>query len=130
MKSCVFTSGASIELDNFDSLLSFDASYSDWFEVVLSDEKELKILLELLEIKNYKESPLSNSEDFYKIIDFSSSFFPEFDMETFDVFYDKWLYKSGRESDMDEYGQLVFIQGHAKEWNKKNSRFVLLATNN
>ena len=46
--------------------------------------------------------------------------------EEFDQFYRVWITRSARENSMNEYGQLVFLQGQASQWNKRNFRFILL----
>ena len=127
MKSFVFASSNDYTLNDFDSLLTFDAKCDEFFEVVLNDDNELAQLLELLNIKKASEINLPNSEDFAMLIDFSNSLLPNYTTDEFDLFYEHWLQKTGRESDMDEYGQLIFIQGQAEKWNKNNKRFLLKA---
>ena len=83
------------------------------------------MLFELLGVTDVVEESLPDSEDFESVIDLSTSKLPEFSAEEFDAFYKKWLARSGRESDMDEYGQLIFLQSYAKKWNK-NLHIVVL----
>ncbi len=125
MKSFVFASSNDYKLTDFDSLLTFDAKCDEFFEIILNDDVELTQLLELLNIKNTSEINLPNSEDFTALIDFSNSLLPNYDTNEFDLFYEHWLQKTGRESDMDEYGHLIFIQGQAEKWNQNKKRFLL-----
>jgi len=74
------------------------------------------------------EIPLSPNEDFSSVIDYSDQRLPQLTEDDFEKFYDEWLHMSGRESSMDEYGQLLFLQERADAWNKMASRFVLCET--
>lgn len=127
MSSFIFTSSNSVSEKDFASLITFDANFREWFEVVLANEKELEILFDLLGVDRIQKVPLSGSEDFEKLYDYSQCSLPEYDIEQFDSFYEHWLEITGRESDMDEYGQLIFIQGRAVKWNKNEKRIVLRA---
>ncbi len=127
MKSFVFTSSNNVNVEHFDSLVTFDDQFHEWFEVVLANEKELFTLLDLLGISNIQSIELTDSEDFVKLYDYSSVELPELSEKLFDMLYEKWLAETGRESDMDEYGQLIFIRGKAKEWNKNSNRIILQA---
>jgi hypothetical protein len=125
MSSFVFAASDNIDAKDFGSLVTFDDKFEEWFEVVLANENELFTLFGLLGIDRIEGKNLNNSEDFEKLYDYSSYKLPEFSEQQFDGFYDEWLKHSGRESDMDEYGQLIFIQGHAAKWNKNANRIVL-----
>ncbi len=127
MKSFVFTSSNNVNVEHFDSLVTFDDQFHEWFEVVLANEKELLTLLDLLGISNIQSIELTDSEDFVKLYDYSSAELPELSEQLFDMLYENWLAKTGRESDMDEYGQLIFILAKAKEWNKNSNRIILQA---
>jgi len=127
MESFVFASSDDLETKDFNSLVTFADKFEEFFEVVLSGENELKILFSLLGMNLPEETALSESEDFIRFFDCSAFNFPELSAEEFDEFYEAWLEKTGRESDMDEYGQLIFIQGQAIKWNKNNKKFVLHA---
>jgi len=127
MESFVFASSNDIEARDLNSLVRFVGKAGDFYEVVLADKNELKILFSLLGMSLPEESMLNDSEDFFSVLDCSSFSFPELSADEFDVFYDEWIDKTGRKSDMDEYGQLIFIQGQAAKWNKNNKRFVLRA---
>jgi len=128
MESFVFASNDKLKLSDYDSLVSFaEKCEEEFFEIVLNSDEELQVLFNLLGIDEPAEQDLSNSEDFYKLYDYSSYKLPEFNSEQFDEFYDAWLKRTGRESDMDEYGQLIFIQGQAANWNENTSRIVLHA---
>jgi hypothetical protein len=97
-----------------------------FFMVSLENDKELELLMCLLGINTLAKTALPNNKNFSAFIDFSRSQLPELDGNAFNTFYDAWLNKSGRNSTMDEYGQLVFLQGLAANWNSKSYWFVLL----
>jgi hypothetical protein len=63
--------------------------------------------------------------DFDAIFDYSDNSLPMLSPDGFDIFYEEWLRLSGRESTMDEYGQLLFLNGLAARWNARASRFIL-----
>ncbi len=127
MRSYVFASTKFVEEKDFESLLSFADKCPEFFEVVLSKESELEVLFRLLGLEHVVQTELARSDDFEVLYDYSSQKLPEWTIEQFDDFYGKWLEQTGRESDMDEYGQLIFIQGHAANWNQNDAKFVLLA---
>ena len=108
-----------------DSIENLDDSCDDYFTVVLS-ESDFSIFLDLLGLSGAIENKLTSSQDFKSIFDLSSLEIPELSLEEFNTFYEVWLKKVGRESSMDEYGQLIFIQGYAVSWNLKKYRFVLV----
>jgi len=97
----------------------------EFFAVVLAGDEELALLLSLLGISLPSPVLLPPSADFSAIFDYSADLLPIFTQEEFDAFYSDWLRLSKRESTMDEYGQLIFLQGHGKYWNSKASRFIL-----
>ncbi len=82
--------------------------------------------MSLLGIRPLTKTSLPANEDFSVLFDYSASLLPQLDGADFDAFYGEWLRKSGRESTMDEYGQLIFLQGRATNWNTRSSRFILL----
>lgn len=100
----------------------------EYFSVVLDSDDELRMLMELLGVTCLKETSLTSNEDFSSVFDYSVQRLPQLSKEDFDKLYDEWLRKSGRESTMDEYGQLIFLQGLADAWNMMASRFVLCET--
>lgn len=95
------------------------------FAVVLAGDEELELLLRLLGIGLPSPVLLSPAADFSAIFDYSANLLPIFAPEEFDAFYSDWLRLSKRESTMDEYGQLLFLEGTGKGWNSKASRFIL-----
>ncbi len=97
----------------------------EYFLVVLESNDELRTLMNLLGIDALREASLPQSEDFSAVFDFSEQRLPQLDKERFDALYAEWILRSGRETSMDEYGQLVFLQGSAEQWNKAASRFIL-----
>lgn len=125
MQHYLFASPNTSNRRTLDSIESLDDACEDFFSVALSSKKELEILLELLGLERIDEESLPNSEDFSSVIDLSRLKLPEYNTEEFDQFYALWLSKTGRESGMDEYGQLTFIQGQAKKWNQRQCKVVL-----
>jgi hypothetical protein len=100
----------------------------EYFAVALDSDDELSTLIGLLGLTLPPETSLSPNLDFSFVIDYSEQRLPQLTEDDFDKFYDEWLRRSGRESSMDEYGQLLFLQGRADAWNKMASRFVLCET--
>ena len=92
------------------------------------NENELKLLLELLGIREISSHELSNVE-FSKYWDISRFKFPEFDDLQFDQFYEKWIQKSNRDNSMDEYGNLVFLRGLSSKWNRLKYRMIVREDN-
>ncbi len=125
MQHYVFASPGTFDREAFNSVATLENVCDEFFDVSLSGTEELELLFELLGITDVVEESLPDSEDFNSVIDLSTSKLPEFSAEEFDAFYEKWLARSGRESDMDEYGQLIFLQRYAKKWNK-NLHIVVL----
>lgn len=125
MRHYLFTSLNTLDRTVLNSIEALGGVCEDFYDVTLSGKKELTILLGLLGINNYVEESLPSSEDFSSIIDLSQFKIPELSEEEFIQFYESWLSKTGRESSMDEYGQLIFIQGQASEWNKRLSKVIL-----
>jgi len=111
----------SIEIDDFVD------SFPDFQSVALYNDQELEALLNLIGIKQIIEKKLSNP-DFSKYWDLSENKFPEFSQEEFDEIYIKWLEISNREGNMDEYGNLIFLIGKSKNWNKLKYRYVVKET--
>lgn len=125
MQRYVFASPVTLDREAFNSVATLENVCNEFFDVSLSGARELELLFELLGVADVAEESLPDSEDFNSVIDLSTSKLPEFSTEEFDAFYGEWLARSGRESDMDEYGQLIFLQGYAKKWNE-NLHIVVL----
>jgi hypothetical protein len=125
MRHFLFASTNNADEKNFNSMEALSEACEEFSVVTLSNNKELELLFDLLGIDNSQEKFLLNSEDFISVIDISKSKLPELDLTEFDKLYDTWLKISGRESTMDEYGQLVFLQSQAKKWNQMTYKFVL-----
>ena len=125
MQNYLFVSPSSLDEKVFKSIESLEGACEECFSVSLSSQKEFQVLLNFLGIFDLIEENLLNSNDFSKKIDISNNRLPEFNQEEFNEFYDSWLLKTGRESSMDEYGQLVFILGKFKEWNQRLNKVVL-----
>lgn len=110
------------------SLEAMDENCEEYFPVALESDDELKILMGLLGVDGLVETPLSPNEDFCSVFDYSKQHLPHLSKDDFDRLYDQWLRRSGRETSMDEYGQLIFLQRRADRWNKLANRFVLCET--
>ena len=48
-----------------------------------------------------------------------------FDDSEFDVFYQEWLQQTGRDNNMDEYGQLLHLNSFGVTLNQANHKIVL-----
>lgn len=107
------------------SLEAMDKNCEEYFEVVLEGDDEFRILMGLLRVHSLTETLLSSNEDFSSVFDYSEQQLPQLSKDDFDTLYDEWLRQAGRETSMDEYGQLIFLQGRADRWNKMANRFVL-----
>ncbi len=70
-----------------------------------------------------------NSSEFDKKWNISSYKLPELNEEQFDTFYQDWIRQSGRENTMDEFGQLIFLQGLTPKWNQLAHRLVVREVN-
>ncbi len=128
MTSFHFISSISLDLNNFKDVEEFVNSYPDFQTVVLNNETELEILLKLMGIDEFKSQEL-NEIDFCKYWDLSDFKLPEYNEKEFDQFYQKWIKKTGRENNMDEYGNLIFLQGLSIKWNRLNYRLIVKENN-
>lgn len=128
MESYVFAVSDKPVMDVAASLVAMDENCEEYFPVVLDGDEQLRILMGLLDIDPIVEIPLLLNEDFSVIFDFSERRLPQLSKDDFDSFYDEWLRRSGRETSMDEYGQLIFLQDRGNAWNNKANRFVLRET--
>jgi hypothetical protein len=128
MKSYVFAVSNSPVMVASSSLEAMDENCEEYFQVVLEDNDDLKILMGLLGVEFLAETSLLSNEDFSSVFDYSEQRLPQLNKDDFDTLYDEWLRRSGRETSMDEYGQLIFLQGRGDGWNKMASRFVLCET--
>ncbi|MRW90868.1 hypothetical protein GJ699_12785 [Duganella sp. FT80W] len=128
MNSYVFAGSNNPIMTVYASLEAMTESGEEYFHVVLENDDELRILMSLLGVERLPMTMLSSNEDFTSVFDYSAYPLPELSKDEFDAFYDEWLRRSGRETSMDEYGQLIFLQGRASSWNKMANRFVLCET--
>jgi hypothetical protein len=128
MKSYVFAVSNGPVMVASASLEAMIENCEEFFAVALDGDDELRTLMGLLGLTLPAETSLLPNEDFSSVIDYSEQRLPQLTEDDFDKFYDEWLHRSGRESSMDEYGQLLFLQGRADAWNKVASRFVLCET--
>jgi hypothetical protein len=128
MKSYVFAVSNRPLTEVSASLEAMVKNCEEYFPVVLEDDDELRILMGLLGVPYLAETLLSSNEDFSAVFDYSAQQLPQLSNADFDTLYDEWLRRSGRETSMDEYGQLIFLQGRADGWNKMANRFVLCET--
>lgn len=125
MKNYVFAVSNGPVMVASASLEAMIENCKEFFAVALDGEDELRILMGLLGLTLPAEISLSPNEEFSSVIDYSEQRLPQLTEDDFEKFYDEWLHMSGRESSMDEYGQLLFLQARADAWNKMASRFVL-----
>lgn len=123
-----FIAGNKLDLNSFEDIEKFADDFPDFQTVVINDENELKILLKLMNIHDIAPSELKTPE-FSKYWDLSSFLLPELNEEQFDQFYEAWIQKSNRSNNMDEYGNLIFLQGLSSKWNKMNYRLVVKENN-
>lgn len=112
-------------MDAVTSLVAMDENCDEYFSVVLDGDEELRLLMFLLGVDLIDEIPLLLNGDFSAVFDYSERRLPQLGKGDFDIFYDEWLRRSGRQTSMDEYGQLIFLQGRANGWNSRASRFVI-----
>ena len=119
-----FIAGDQFIIGTLDDLEKFIAIYPDFQTVMLADENELTLLLKLMEMPEFVSQNLNNS-DFSKFWDLSGFKLPELDNQQFDKFYENWIQKSHRENNMDEYGNLIFLQGLSTKWNKLKYRLIV-----
>ena len=124
MKSYIFAASDVTCTDASTSLDALTQSCEELFPVVLESQNELEILLKLLGLSDWEQVHLTG-KDFSEAFDYSTLHLPRLGESDFELFYQKWLGLSGRESSMDEYGQLLFLRSCASAWNQKKHRFVL-----
>lgn len=120
-----FIAGDNLDLSDFEDIETFIDKYSDFQSVDLNSESELKLLFKTIGVLDAPEHELNNS-DFVKYWDLSSFKLPELNKNDFDTFYDTWLNTSKRQNNMDEYGNLIFLQGLSSKWNKLRHRLVVM----
>lgn len=123
-----FIAGDHFDIAYFKEIESFVDAFPDFQTVVLNDEEELMLLFQLMSIESLTPV-LFKSADFSKYWDLSSHQLPEYNKEQFDQFYNKWIHLSGRENNMDEYGNIIFLQGLSQRWNRMKHRFVIREVN-
>lgn len=125
MRHFNFIAGNRFELDDFKSIESFVDSYSDFQTVPLNNTDELMLLLKLIGIDKINTQKFIDSE-FSEYWDLSEYKLPELNEQQFDEFYETWIEKSQKDNNMDEYGNLIFLQGKSKLWNSLKFRLVVL----
>lgn len=104
-----FIASDDFDWNHFKDIEKFVDSYPDFQTVVLNNEQELNLLLKHLGIEKLDAYAIK-STDFAKYWDISKFHLPEFNEEEFDLFYKKWIAISGRENNMDEFGNLISCQ--------------------
>ncbi len=119
-----FVASDKFDINVFTDVDCFINHFPDFQLIWLTNEKELKLLLELINISLPVALKL-NSNDFSKYWDISDFCFPEFDAPQFDIFFEKWIEKSNRDYNMDEYGQLICLLGMSSKWNKLKYRLII-----
>ena len=123
-----FVASDTFDLSVLNSVERFVDHFPDFQTVWLADENELKLLLDLMNIGEIVEHELKNAA-FSKYWDVSKFNFPELDNDQFDDFYARWLERSRRDNNMDEYGNLIFLQGLSANWNILNFRLIVEEVN-
>lgn len=119
-----FVASDSFDINVLNSVERFINHFPDFQTVWLTSEEEFQILLDLMRIPVYDGHELE-VKDFIKYWDLSDFKFPELDAQQFDKFYEKWIEKSNRENNMDEFGNLIFLHGLSSKWNKLKYRLVV-----
>ncbi|HRE58406.1 MAG: hypothetical protein ACK6BZ_09060 [Candidatus Kapaibacterium sp.] len=119
-----FVASDHFDLSVLNSINTFVDHFPDFQTVWLTDENELTLLLELMGIHALVGQELKNTE-FSKYWDLSSFRLPELNSQQFDEFYEIWVAKSRRDNNMDEYGNLIFLQGLSAKWNKLKYRLII-----
>ena len=119
-----FIASNKLDLNDFKNVEKFVDSYPDFQTVVLNNEYELNLLLDLVGIKNVNPLELEGPE-FSKYWNLSDFRLPEFNKEQFELFYEKWIEISGRDNNMDEFGNLILLQGMSPKWNKLDYRLIV-----
>ena len=128
MKSYVFAVSNKPIQSAYASIEAMSENCEEYFHVVLENDEELDTLMGLLGVEQLPMIRLPSNEDFASVFDYSAYLLPQLSKDDFDAFYDEWLLRSGRETTMDEYGQLIFLQGRGDSWNRMAYRFVLCET--
>tara|TARA_R110002049_G_scaffold275995_1_gene454129 strand:+ start:64 stop:447 length:384 start_codon:yes stop_codon:yes gene_type:complete len=119
-----FIASDDFDLNVFKDVEKFVDSYPDFQTVVLNDEEELKLLLKHIGIERLDSCEIKSTE-FTKYWNLSEYHLPELNEEEFELFYKKWIEISGRENNMDEFGNLIFLQGMSPKWNKMTHRLIV-----
>ena len=119
-----FVAAENFSLDDLKNIERFVDAFPDFQTVILNNEIELNLLLNLIGIKKFDFKPVK-SGDFTKVWDLSKYKFPEYDEVQFEEFYRSWIEISGRENNMDEFGNLVFLKGLTKKWNLLKFRLIV-----
>jgi len=119
-----FVATDDFEVSDFYDVGRFVDAYPDFQNVYLKDATEFNMLLELIGIPNPVSVEL-DAPNYPRYWDHSAFKLPEYDQEQFDLFYEEWLRKSGRDNNMDEYGNIIFLQGMSSKWNKLKYRLVV-----
>ena len=119
-----FIASDNFNLNDFKDVEKFADAFPDFQTVVLKNEQELNLLLKLIGIKKTDAHELKASA-FTKYWNISECYLPEFNDEEFELFYKKWLAVTGRDNNMDEFGNLIFLQGMSPKWNKMTYRLIV-----
>jgi hypothetical protein len=112
------------DFEFFDSVESFVDAFPDFQTIWLKDENELNLLLNLMGMPEIIEINTSNPV-FCKYWDLSGFKLPELNNEQFEKFYYHWLQTTDRDSNMNDYGSLLLLQGLSSKWNKLKYRYVV-----
>tara|TARA_B100000674_G_C37099626_1_gene583965 strand:+ start:71 stop:457 length:387 start_codon:yes stop_codon:yes gene_type:complete len=124
MVNYIISGNNELENKQFENLSEFADNHSIFFDLNFENEKQFKLLLDLLKIKPQSKTKLEG-QDFLELIDISNNKLPLLNDEEYNEFYNNWLKQTRRENNMDEYGQFIFLQGMAKDLNQLKNRFFL-----
>lgn len=120
----IFIASDNFDLNDLKDVEIFVDSYPDFQTVTLNDDEELNLLLKHIGIERLDPCEI-RSIDFTKYWNLSEYHLPEFNEEEFELFYEKWIEISGKENNMDEFGNLMFLQGMSPKWNKRTYRLIV-----
>ncbi|MCE2573808.1 hypothetical protein [Motilimonas eburnea] len=115
-----FLATDSIKPENLNDL---EARFELQETVVLESFDELVILLKLFgtSIKSVDLPDIDNVENSWVL----SQEIKQFEDAEFDHFYQEWLRQTGRDNNMDEYGQLLHLNSFGVTLNQANHKVVL-----
>jgi hypothetical protein len=109
-------------LKDIDTLAN---SFPEINSVALDNEHQLDLLLTSIGINLPEKRDISDSDFAEYFYDVSNQDIRECSEKEFESFYEDWCSKTSRDNTMDEYGQLMFLQGLSRNWNAKQYRLII-----